>query len=70
MIEVNVIGLGFVGLTTAVGFSHKKIKVNAIENNIQKLNKISKGEMPFYEPFLKENSKYQLKIKPFYLIIN
>ena len=63
MIEVNVIGLGFVGLTTAVGFSHKKIKVNAIENNIQKLNKISKGEIPFYEPFLKEKLKKSIKNK-------
>ena len=32
-ININVIGLGFVGLTTALAFSKLKYKVNAIERN-------------------------------------
>ena len=52
MTEVNIIGLGFVGLTTAVGLSFKNIKINAVETNISKLNKISSGKLPFYEPIL------------------
>ena len=69
MIEINIIGLGFVGLTTAVGFSHKNFKVNGIEIDSNKLEKIKKGELPFHEPFLKKNFKYQLK-KKYHLIVN
>lgn len=61
MIEINIIGLGFVGLTTAVGFSHKNFKVNGIEIDSNKLEKIKKGELPFHEPFLKK--KLQISIK-------
>ena len=39
MIEINIIGLGFVGLTTAVGFSHKNFKVNGIEITLTNLKK-------------------------------
>jgi len=61
MNEINVIGLGFVGLTTALGFSHKKLKVIGVENNEEKLKKIKNGVLPFYEPFLKEKLKSSIK---------
>ena len=32
-ISINVIGLGFVGLTTALGFSEKKFDTVFVENN-------------------------------------
>ena len=63
MTEVNIIGLGFVGLTTAVGLSFKNIKINAVETNISKLNKISSGKLPFYEPILDKKLKLVLKEK-------
>ena len=40
MTKINVIGLGFVGLTTAIGLSYKNHKVNVIEKDSSKLNKI------------------------------
>ena len=63
MNEINVIGLGFVGLTTALGFSHKKLKVIGVENNKEKLKKIKNGVLPFYEPFLKEKLVSSIKNK-------
>ena len=64
MTEVNIIGLGFVGLTTAVGLSFKNIKINAVETNISKLNKISSGKLPFYEPILDKKAKAELSAPP------
>ena len=63
MIEINVVGLGFVGLTTAVGLSYKNLKINAIEHNIKKLNKIRNLNIPFNEPMLDKKLKYVLKNK-------
>ena len=63
MIEINVIGLGFVGLTTALGFSHKKLKVVGVENDREKLEKIKNGELPFHEPFLKKELQSSIKNK-------
>ncbi len=63
MTKINVIGLGFVGLTTAIGFSYKNHKVNVIEKDSSKLNKIKKGILPFHEPFLREKLKQAIKNK-------
>ena len=51
---VTVFGLGFVGLTTAVAFADKGIKVYGIEVNEERRSTIAKGELPFYEPGLGE----------------
>ena len=53
-ININVIGLGFVGLTTALGFAFKKYKVICVEKNKERLNIIKKGRIPFYEPELEK----------------
>ena len=63
MIEINVIGLGFVGLTTAIGFANKDITVNAIEKDSSKLKLIKNNIIPFYEPELKKNLIYSRKKK-------
>ena len=47
MIEINVVGLGFVGLTTAIGLSYKNLKIKAIESDLNKLNEIRNLNIPF-----------------------
>lgn len=51
---ITVIGLGFVGLTTALGFAQKGLKVYGIDISEEKLQAIKSGKIPFYEPGLPE----------------
>jgi UDPglucose 6-dehydrogenase len=51
---IGVIGLGFVGLTTALGFSERGVPTMGYDIDETKLNVIRSGEIPFYEPGLKE----------------
>jgi len=51
---ITVLGLGFVGLTTALGFSKKGFKVYGIDVNQQRVDRIKQYEVPFYEPHLDE----------------
>ena len=51
---VTVVGLGFVGLTTALGFSEYGHKVYGIEANEPRLETIKGGMLPFLEPGLDE----------------
>lgn len=57
---ITVLGLGFVGLTTALGFSKKGFKVYGIDVNTERVNSIRIGEVPFYEPFLDDALREQL----------
>ncbi|RYF94336.1 MAG: hypothetical protein EOO00_05410 [Chitinophagaceae bacterium] len=57
---ITVLGLGFVGLTTALGFSKKGFKVYGIDVNTDRVNSIKKFEVPFYEPYLDEALKTEL----------
>ena len=49
---VTVVGLGFVGLTTSLGFAKYGHKVYGIETNEKRLNTIKNGKLPFIEPGL------------------
>jgi UDPglucose 6-dehydrogenase len=51
---ITVIGLGFVGLTTALGFSKKGFKVSGIDVNLEKVGILQQGQVPFYEPHVKQ----------------
>ncbi len=51
---VTVFGLGFVGLTTAVGFAQTGIKVYGIDVNQARVETIKAGKLPFFEPGLDE----------------
>lgn len=51
---ITVIGLGFVGLTTAVGFAHFGYEVCGVEKNQYRRSEISQKRLPFYEPGLDE----------------
>ena len=47
---VTVVGLGFVGLTTALGFAEYGHKVYGIEINKERMATIQSGKLPFLEP--------------------
>lgn len=51
---VTVFGLGFVGLTTALGFAHLGYKVYGVDVDQERKNIIRRGEIPFLEPHMEE----------------
>ena len=51
---VTVVGLGFVGLTTALGFAEYGHKVYGIEADPMRMAIIQSGKLPFLEPGLDE----------------
>ena len=55
--QISVIGAGYVGLTTSACLAELGHQVFCSENDPQKLEKLRRGEMPFYEPFLDEMVK-------------
>ncbi|RYY17477.1 MAG: UDP-glucose 6-dehydrogenase, partial [Chitinophagaceae bacterium] len=57
---ITVLGLGFVGLTTALGFSKKGFRVYGIDVNKDRVNSIKNYEVPFYEPYLEDALKEEL----------
>jgi len=52
--KISVIGAGYVGLCTAVGFASKGYNVVACDVDEEKIAKINKGVPPFHEPGLQE----------------
>lgn len=52
--KIAVIGLGFVGITTALGFAHKGFTVLSFDNDKKKSDEIRKGNIPFYEKNLSD----------------
>lgn len=49
---VTVFGLGFVGLTTALGFAELGHTVYGVEANRERMDTIASGKLPFLEPGL------------------
>lgn len=52
--KISVIGLGFVGLTTALGFSENGISTIGFDISQSKIGLIKSGKIPFYEPKLED----------------
>ena len=52
--KISVIGAGYVGLCTAVGFASKGYSVLVCDVDEEKIAKINKGVPPFHEPGLQE----------------
>jgi UDPglucose 6-dehydrogenase len=55
--SISVVGAGYVGLCTAVGFASKGYTVTACDVDEQKISKINAGIPPFHEPGLEEKLK-------------
>ena len=53
-LKVSVIGLGYLGATTAVAFAKLGHEVIGIDSDSAKLDSLSAGKVPFYEPGLDE----------------
>src|SRR4051812_5412948 len=66
---ITVLGLGFVGLTTALGFSHKGFKVYGIDPDKEKVDSIKNCRIPFYEPHLETVLREELNIN-FFVDVN
>ncbi len=49
---ISIIGTGYVGLTTAVCFASINFDVICVDIDEEKIKKIKRGEIPFYEPQL------------------
>jgi len=54
VMQVTVIGTGFVGVVTAAVFAHFKNMVYGLDVDREKVKKLRLGEVPFYEPQLAE----------------
>ena len=52
--RISVIGAGYVGLTTAACMVELGHEVFCSESDVQKLERLQKGELPFFEPCLPE----------------
>ncbi len=51
---ITVLGLGFVGLTTGLGFAKKGFKTYGFDINPERISKLRELNIPFHEPHLKE----------------
>lgn len=54
MKTVSFVGIGVVGLVTQVCFASRGINTIGVDSNKQKLKALKSGNLPFYEPNLKE----------------
>ena len=59
--KISVIGVGYVGLCTAVGFASKGFNVIASDSDSEKVAKIKEGIPPFHEPDLPAMLKETVK---------
>lgn len=57
---VTVFGLGFVGLTTALGFAHLGHKVYGIDLDANRKKTLKSGKLPFLEPHMQEQLQKHL----------
>jgi len=54
MVNITVVGTGYVGLVTGACLADFGNRVTCVDNDPRKLETLGKGEIPFYEPGLKE----------------
>ena len=61
--KVSFVGLGYVGLCTAAVFASKGLNIIGVDIDGEKISKLTKGEVPFYEPQLDRVLKSAIKRK-------
>jgi len=66
-LTIGVLGLGHVGLPTALGFASLGWSVVGADDDQDKVKCLGRGEMPFYEPGLEELLRDQLALGRFRL---
>jgi len=59
--KISIVGTGYVGLCTAIGFATKGYKVITSTHNPEKAASINKGNPPFYEPSIKKSLQKVVK---------
>ena len=59
--NITMIGTGYVGLVSGAGLADFGMQVICVDNDKSKIKRLKKGEIPFYEPGLKELVNRNLK---------
>jgi len=59
--DVSIIGVGYVGLCTAIAFAKKGYRVIAVDYDYEKIALVKRGILPFYERGLETALKHVLK---------
>jgi UDPglucose 6-dehydrogenase len=67
--KISVVGLGYVGLCTAVSFAVKGYQVIVSSNNSSKVEMVNKGISPLYEPELENMLKKGIESEKFRAVL-
>uniref|UniRef100_A0A7V6CE50 UDP-glucose 6-dehydrogenase n=1 Tax=Thermodesulfobacterium geofontis TaxID=1295609 RepID=A0A7V6CE50_9BACT len=68
--HIAVIGAGYVGLVSGACLADFGMKVICVDKEVEKIEKLKKGEVPFYEPGLEELIKKNIKAERLYFTTN